>query len=87
MISGGFGGGGGHFRLDDHHDQLVVATEAEIESNVRFRMLQLRREKVSEFANCRMIPITEKEIPRNIVEATMKKLVSSFAQIQCPTLQ
>ena len=72
MLTGG-GVSSGHFRLDDHHDQFVVSTEAELDANVRFRMLQLRREKVAEFANCRMIPITEKEIPRNIVEATMKK--------------
>ncbi len=73
LTGGGSGGPGGHFRLDDYQDQFVVSTEAEVESNVRYRMLQLRKEKVAEFASMKMIPITEKEIPRNIVEAMMKK--------------
>ena len=42
--------------------------------NVRFQMIQLRRNKVQEFKNYRMIPITEKEIPRGILEAREKRL-------------
>lgn len=41
--------------------------------NVRFQMIQLRRNKVQEFKNYRMIPITEKEIPRGILEAREKR--------------
>lgn len=41
--------------------------------NVRFQMIQLRKNKVQEFKNYRMIPITEKEIPRGILEAREKR--------------
>ena len=59
----------GYFRLDQHFDQLVFGTDEEIERNVRFQMLLLRKNKVPEFKNYRMIPASEKEIPRGILEA------------------
>ena len=65
--------GGGYFRLDQHSDQLVFATDEEIERNVRFQMLQLRKNKVPEFKNYRMIPASENEIPRGILEAREKR--------------
>ena len=65
--------GGGYFRLDQHADQLVFATDKEIEQNVRFQMLQLRKNKVPEFKNYRMIPASENEIPRGILEAREKR--------------
>ena len=37
MLAGGCGVSSGHFRLDDHHDQFAISTEAEIDANVRFR--------------------------------------------------
>ena len=36
MLTGG-GVSSGHFRLDDHHDQFAISTEAELDANVRFR--------------------------------------------------
>ncbi len=60
------------FRLDDFHDQLSLASEAEITANVRFQMLQLRKKKVAEFRSMRMIPINEKEIPRSVLDARKK---------------
>jgi len=36
-------------------------------------MIQLRMSKVDEFKNFRMIPITEKEIPKGILEAREKR--------------
>ena len=67
----------GYFRLDSHHDQLVFGTDADLDNNVRFKMLQMRKNKVAEFRNYKMIPITEKEIPRGLLETSMKKLVYS----------
>lgn len=64
--------GGGHFRLDNYHDQFLLGTNSEIENNPRFQMLKLRSNKVAEFKNYRMIPINDKEIPRGIFE-TLKK--------------
>ena len=46
--------------------------------NVRFQMIQLRKNKVQEFKNYRMIPITEKEIPRGLLEAREKRLVQKL---------
>ena len=47
MLAGGGGGvSSGHFRLDDHHDQFAISTEAEIDANVRFRdSIQLCRDQ------------------------------------------
>ena len=60
--------GGGYFRLDSHHDQLVFCTQEEIDNDIRFKLLQLRNNKVAEFRNFKMIPSTSKGIPRGIVE-------------------
>lgn len=63
----------GYFRLDSHHDQLVFGTEADIENNIRFKMIQMRKNKVANFRNYNLIPISEKEIPKGLLEAYMKK--------------
>ena len=55
---------GGYFRLDQHQDQLIFCSDAEIQTNPRFQMIQLRRAKVIEFKNYRMIPILDKEVPK-----------------------
>ncbi len=65
--------GGGHFRLDSHHDQLVFGSKEDIERNARYQMLQLRRNQVPEFRNYRMIPASEREIPKGLFEALGKK--------------
>lgn len=65
--------GRGYFRLDQHLDQVIFGTDEEIEKNVRFQMLQLRKNKVPEFKNYRMIPASENEIPRGILEAREKR--------------
>ncbi len=65
---------GGHFRLDSHHDQLVFCAQSDIERNLRFRLLQLRREgQVPEFRSCRMVPPSEKEIPKGLFDNLGKK--------------
>ncbi len=63
------GSSGGYFRLDQHQDQLIFCTDAEIQRNPRFQMIQLRRAKVPEFKNYRMIPILDKEVPKGLLEA------------------
>lgn len=66
-------GSTGYFRLDQHLDQLNFCTDAEIQNNPRFQMIQLRRAKVPEFKNYRMIPILDKEVPKGILEARTKR--------------
>ena len=53
--------------------------------NVRFQMIQLRKNKVQEFKNYRMIPITEKEIPRGLLEAREKRLVKKLGGLKKAT--
>ncbi|TRY71952.1 hypothetical protein TCAL_17145 [Tigriopus californicus] len=69
--------GGGHFRLDDYHDQFLLGTSSAIENNPRFQMLKLRSSQVAEFKNYRMIPINDKEIPRGIFESLKKPSLGS----------
>ena len=63
----------GYFRLDQHHDQLIFCSDEEIQNNPRFQMIQLRRAKVPEFKNYRMIPILDKEVPKGLLEARTKR--------------
>ena len=64
----------GCFRLDQMEDQFAFCSEEEIQSNLRFQMLQLRNAKAPEFRNYRMLPALEKEIPKGILEAHAKRL-------------
>ena len=74
----GEGGDGGedlgYFRLDQMEDQFAFCSEEEIQSNLRFQMLQLRSAKAPEFRNYRLLPALEKEIPRGILEAHARRL-------------
>jgi coiled-coil and C2 domain-containing protein 2A len=74
-------GSSGYFRLDQHQDQLVFCNDAEIQNNARFQMIQLRRAKVQEFKNYRMIPILDKEVPKGIIEARTKRFVLFMSQL------
>lgn len=58
----------GYFRLDDYHDQLVFGNREDVEENVRFKLIRLRDNGVDDFKNLRMIPASEREIPKNLVE-------------------
>ena len=69
-------GSTGYFRLDQHQDQLIFCTDAEIQNNPRFQMIQLRRAKVQEFKNYRMIPILDKEVPKGLLEARTKRALA-----------
>lgn len=71
----------GYFRLDQHQDQLIFCTDAEIQNNARFQMIQLRRAKVPEFKNYRMIPILDKEVPKGLLEARTKKALAKGREV------
>ena len=71
----------GYFRLDQHHDQLIFCTDEEIQNNPRFQMIQLRRAKVPEFKNYRMIPILDKEVPKGLLEARTKKALAKGREV------
>ena len=64
----------GYFRLDQMDDQFSFCSEEEVNSNVRFQMIQLRSAKAPDFKNYRMIPAYDKEIPKGILESYAKKL-------------
>ena len=55
-------------------DQFAFCSEEEIQSNLRFQMLQLRSAKAPELRNYRLLPALEKEIPRGILEAHARRL-------------
>ena len=74
-------GSGGYFRLDQHQDQLIFCTDAEIQNNPRFQMIQLRRAKVQEFKNYRMIPILDKEVPKGLLEARTKRALAKGKEV------
>lgn len=40
-------------------------TDQEMTENKRFQLLQLRDEEVQEFRNFKMVPVYEREIPRD----------------------
>ena len=71
----------GYFRLDQMEDQFAFCTEEELQSSLRFQMLQLRRAKAPEFRNYRMLPALEKEIPRGILEAYARKVELSRKEV------
>ena len=78
---GTLGASSGYFRLDQHQDQLVFCNDTEIQNNARFQMIQLRRAKVQEFKNYRMIPILDKEVPRGLLEARTKRALAKGKEV------
>jgi hypothetical protein len=68
----------GYFRLESHHDQLLFCSRGDIERNQRFRLLKLRNARVQEFRNYRMVPATDKEIPKGVFESIGKKYTKSY---------
>ena len=51
------------------------------DKSLRYQMLQLRRMKVPEFKNYRMIPALEKEIPKGIIEARAKRVAANRKEL------
>ena len=59
----------------------MLGTTEEIDQSRRYRMLSMRRIKVPEFKNYRMIPSLEKEIPKGIIEAREKRVVANRKEL------
>ena len=70
-----------YFRLDQHSDQMAFGDGENLDKNLRYQMLQLRRMKVPEFKNYKMIPALEKEIPKGIIEAREKRVVANRKEL------
>jgi len=65
--------GGGYFRLENQHDQLVFCAPSEVDRNWRFRLLRLRNNGVQEFRHFKMVPANEREISKSAFESLGKK--------------
>ncbi|CAL1540858.1 unnamed protein product [Lymnaea stagnalis] len=62
-----------YFRLEPLQQEFNLATQEDLENNLRFKMIQLRDEENPMFKNYQMIPIHEKELPRDILKEYEKK--------------
>ncbi|XP_041483934.1 coiled-coil and C2 domain-containing protein 2A-like isoform X2 [Lytechinus variegatus] len=63
-----------YFRLEQLQQEFDFVTDEELETNRRFRLLQLREKEVEDFRNYKMVPAIEKEIAENFFEAYELKL-------------
>ncbi|XP_071499381.1 coiled-coil and C2 domain-containing protein 2A-like [Diadema antillarum] len=63
-----------YFRLEQLQKEFDFVADEELETNRRFRLLQLREKEVDEFRNYKMVPAVEKEIPETFFQAYEKKL-------------
>lgn len=54
-----------YFRLEQLMEEFDIVTDKELNENKRFQLLQLRDEEVQEFRNFKMVPVYEREIPRD----------------------
>ncbi|XP_040568935.2 coiled-coil and C2 domain-containing protein 2A [Lepeophtheirus salmonis] len=66
-----------YFRLDQHSDQFTFTTSDQIENNHRFQLFLLRKSKVPEFKNYKMIPASSKEVPHGLLEAREKRAAAT----------
>ena len=55
-----------YFRLDHAQQEFDFCSEEELNSNPRFRLLEMRSRKIPEFRNLKMIPAFGDEIPATI---------------------
>ncbi|XP_050400906.2 coiled-coil and C2 domain-containing protein 2A [Patella vulgata] len=54
------------FRLEQLQQEFDFTTEHELNQNRRFKLLSLRDNEVPEFKNSKMVPVYERELPRDI---------------------
>ncbi|KAL4236189.1 Coiled-coil and C2 domain-containing protein 2A [Mactra antiquata] len=54
-----------YFRLEQLMEEFDLVADEEMEANKRFQLLQLRDEEVQEFRNYKMVPVYDREIPRD----------------------
>lgn len=58
-----------YFRLDHLQEEFNFATDKDIADNLRFQMIELRQsDTIPEFKNYHMIPLKEKEIPKELFD-------------------
>eukprot|EP00057_Strongylocentrotus_purpuratus_P019272 XP_011673746.1 PREDICTED: coiled-coil and C2 domain-containing protein 2A [Strongylocentrotus purpuratus] len=62
------------FRLEQLQQEFDFVTDEELETNRRFKLLQLREKEVEEFRNYKMVPAIEKEIAETFFEEYEMKL-------------
>ncbi|CAE1299282.1 CC2D2A [Acanthosepion pharaonis] len=55
-----------YFRLEQFQEEFNFCTDEDIHQNKRFQLLKLRDREIPEFCNYKMVPSSEKEIPKNI---------------------
>eukprot|EP00057_Strongylocentrotus_purpuratus_P020191 XP_011674665.1 PREDICTED: coiled-coil and C2 domain-containing protein 2A [Strongylocentrotus purpuratus] len=63
-----------YFRLEQLQQEFDFVTDEELETNRRFKLLQLREKEVEEFRNYKMVPAIEKEIAETFFEEYEMKL-------------
>lgn len=61
-----------YFRLEQLQEEFNFVTDEELEVLKRFKLLQLRDTEVQEFRNLKMVPLNEREIPRDIFQVRYK---------------
>ncbi|KAH9523492.1 Coiled-coil and C2 domain-containing protein 2A [Bulinus truncatus] len=63
-----------YFRLEPLQQEFNFASFEELENNLRFKMIALRDEEHPMFKGYQMIPINEKELPKDIIKEYEKKV-------------
>lgn len=54
-----------YFRLEQLQEEFNFCDDQDIANNKRFQLLELRDGEVADFKNFKMVPVLEKEIPRD----------------------
>ena len=55
-----------HFRLEQLQEEFNFATDEQIESSRRYRLLQYREREIAEFRNYKMVPVFDKEVSEDV---------------------
>lgn len=54
-----------YFRLEQLQEEFNFCDDQDITNNKRFQLLELRDGEVADFKNFKMVPVHEREIPRD----------------------
>lgn len=63
-----------YFRLEQLQEEFDVTTENDLRFNRRFQLLLLRDRDVAEFRHSKLVPLYEREIPRDAFTVSIKIL-------------
>ncbi|XP_046545533.1 LOW QUALITY PROTEIN: coiled-coil and C2 domain-containing protein 2A-like [Haliotis rubra] len=61
------------FRLEQLQEEFDLTSDEDMDGNKRFRLLQYRDSEVQEFRNYKLVPVYEREIPRDAFTEYEKK--------------